>query len=92
MNEFTLSFPDKTQMNYLADLAAVQGNPILYCNELFARKLIATVTPVSSKSEYIHEIGYIGMYTGIPIYITQTFLNNKPYAVIVPQFIKEKGE
>ena len=92
MNEFTLSFPDKTQMKYLADLAAVHGNPILYCNELFARELVAIVMPADSRPEYIHEVGYIGLYTGIPIYITNTFLNDKPYAVIVPQFIKKKGE
>ena len=88
MNEFILSFPDKAQMKYLTVLASIHGDPILYCNELFARELMAMVMPtvisVDCESEYIHEIGYIGMYTGIPVYITPTFPNDKPYAVIVP--------
>ncbi len=88
--EFPLNYPEEKQIKYLANIAAKQNSAILYCNTLFALQLAALFMPIDTKNIADAESGYIGKYYGIPIYITLTFPNDKPHAVIVPQYIEEK--
>ena len=88
--EFPLNYPEEEQIKCLANIAAIQNSAILYCNTLFALQLTALSVPIDTKDITDAESGYIGKYYGIPVYVTLTFPNDKPQAVIVPQYIEEK--
>lgn len=70
-------------------VTSIGANPVLYCNQLFAIELARAVFPTYQFGTFEKIDGYCGKYSGIPIYITETFPLDKPYAVIVPQFKKE---
>lgn len=88
--EFPLTYPDEKQIKYLANIAAKEGSAILYCNTRFALRLEALLIPIDTEDITDAESGYMGKYYGIPIYVTPTFPNDKPQAVIVPQYVEEK--
>ena len=90
IKEFPINYPEKEQIKYLANIAARQGSAILYCNTLFALQLVVQLISIDTKDITDAESGYIGKYYGIPVYITLTFPNDKPQAVIVPQYAEEK--
>ena len=87
MKEFPMTTPDKIEIRQIANTIT---NPIIYCNQLFANKMIQTIISIDSDAmESLENNGYVGIYQGIPVYITETFPTDKSYGIIVPQYVKE---
>ena len=56
----------------------------LYCNKLFALKLINTICYDKITIEKVRDEGYFGRYKGfLNLYITKELPDNKPYAIII---------
>lgn len=89
MKDFFLTTPDRIKIKQLANMTT---NPIIYCNLLFAKNLVQPIISIDGDQDiidYPENYGYIGKYKGIPVYVADTLPIDQPYAVILPQFIKE---
>ena len=90
--EFPMITPDDEQLTFIINIAAAFGEPIIYCNKLFAHELMNKISYNNIDIEQVRDEGYIGKYKGTIVYITKTFPHDKPYAVIVPLFKYKEGE
>lgn len=74
-----------------------KGKPIIYCNQLFANKLIDSIFKYTTinkieeeeEEEKLIEEGYIGKFGGTPIYLIKHFPQETPYAIVLP-ILKEQ--